>query len=386
MNILLTGATGFLGGELLIILSQRQDIDKIYCLIRAKNETDSYSRLEHVFELHGDYFDKNKVFPVIGNLADDNLSANLTDNENLKNINVIIHSAANTSFSKIYDNIVEKINIQGLNQIINWSKTLKNLQTFVYVGTATICGKKITNRIVFEDESPDINSEHFVKYSYTKMLGEIALKDNIPTNKLLIVRPSIIMGDSRDWLPRSNVILWALATFKLLRLLPVNPNVNLDIVPIDYVSKAIVELLFAKRKYNTYHITSGEKSFTNAQKVVNTLSEAFPDKPYFKFVNRDVISQMKLWSRNKLPEGCELNNYTEYLEYWNNIFNGNGKARILLVGLDTYFEFIELGQVFDNSRLLEDTTIGPPKPAHEYLKVSMKYLETIDVFEGALDP
>jgi hypothetical protein len=30
--------------------------------------------------------------------------------------------------------------------------------------------------------------------------------------------------------------------------------------------------------------------------------------------------------------------------------------------------------------------MGQPEPAHEYIKRSVKYLENIDVFEGALDP
>jgi hypothetical protein len=47
---------------------------------------------------------------------------------------------------------------------------------------------------------------------------------------------------------------------------------------------------------------------------------------------------------------------------------------------------MELGQVFDNSKLLSDTGMKQPLPAHEYIKNSVKYLEKIDVFEGAVDP
>jgi len=386
MNIFLTGATGFLGGEILMLLAQKQEIEKVYCLIRAKNDEDALVRIKHVFNLHGDFFDNKKIIPILGNLTDENLSSNLIKNEQLKNINVIIHAAANTSFSKMNDDIVEKVNVAGLNKILLWVKTLKDLKTFLYIGTATICGKNVTNRIIFEDESPNIHSEHFVKYSYTKLLGEIAVRENIPADKLLIVRPSIIMGDSRDWQPRSNVILWTAASFNMFRLLPVNPLANLDIISIDYVSKAIVELLFTKRNFNTYHISSGTESVTNPLKITNTLNEAFKNRPEFKFVDREFLSQMKLWSRNKLPEGSKLYEYSEYIDYWKVIFKGSGKVRILLSGLDAYFHFIELHQIFDNSRLLQDTKIGLPEPAHEYLKRSMKYLEKIDVFAGALDP
>jgi hypothetical protein len=58
----------------------------------------------------------------------------------------------------------------------------------------------------------------------------------------------------------------------------------------------------------------------------------------------------------------------------------------LFAGLEPYIEFIELGQIFDNSRLLEDTDMGNSIPAHIYINNSIKFLDKIDVFEGALDP
>ena len=51
-----------------------------------------------------------------------------------------------------------------------------------------------------------------------------------------------------------------------------------------------------------------------------------------------------------------------------------------------YLEFAELGQIFDNTRLLNDTGFQSPEPAHSYLARSGKYLKNIDVFAGAVDP
>ena len=386
MNIFLTGATGFLGGELLVVLSKRLDVDKIFCLVRANNEEEGQERIEKIFKLHDDYFDEKKIFPVLGNLIDDNLQSQLENNPNLQNIDVIIHSAANTSFSKIYDSLVEKVNIHGFNSILQWSKNLKSLKTFVYVGTATICGKGVTHCLVHEDDSPNVNSTHFVKYTFTKMTSEMMLRKELPEDKILVVRPSIIMGDSRELIPRSPVILWTLATLNLMRLVPVNPVAKLDIIPVDYAANSIVELLFANRHYTTYHVSSGEASMTDSKKVTDSIEGQFPDKPVFKFVQRALMSQMKNWSRNRLQPESELHNHIEYLDYWSNIFEDNSKLRILFAGLEPYIEFIELGQIFDNSRLLEDTNMGNSIPADIYINNSIKFLDKIDVFEGALDP
>src|ERR1017187_9390442 len=177
MQLFLTGVTGFLGGELLVELSKRSDIDKIYCLVRAQNETKALARIKKEFDLHGDYLDTTKVVPIVGELSDDHLAESLINNKLLKNIDTIIHSAANTSFTKIYDDIVEKVNIGGTHQLLRWAKTLTHLNLFTYVGTATICGSTVKDCVITEDMSPDITAKHLVKYSYTKMMGELMLKD-----------------------------------------------------------------------------------------------------------------------------------------------------------------------------------------------------------------
>ena len=284
--------------------------------------------------------------------------------------------------------MVEKVNINGLQSILTWSQTLKHLETFTYIGTATICGENNRNKNIHEDESPNPETKHLVKYTYTKMLGEMMLTDYLPNDKILVLRPSIIMGDSRPWVPRSPVILWALATMNVLRLIPVDPISQLDIIPIDYAVEAIAQLLFAKRHYSVYHISSGAKSSTNTLKVTSYLENFYQDRPPFKFVNSCLIAQMKKYARNPamLQPDTELLSYTKYLDYWKHTIGENGRTRILFAGVEPYFRFIELGQVFDNSRLLEDTDVGSSAPAHEYIKVCFKYLEKIDIFEGALDP
>jgi thioester reductase-like protein len=388
MQLFLTGVTGFLGGELLVELSKRNDVDKIYCLVRAQNEAKAHARVKKVFDLHNDHFDTKKVIPVIGELSDDNLSETLINNPHLKNIDTVIHSAANTSFTKIYDDIVEKVNIGGTHQLLRWAKTLPHLNLFTYVGTATICGTTVKDCVVKEDQSPNLTAKHLVKYSYTKMIGELILKDYLPEDKILVVRPSIIMGDSREWAPRSYVILWALATLNHMRLLPMHTQSNIDIIPIDYATRSIIELVFnKKRKHRVYHISTGAKSVTTPKKITDAITHLFPDKPDFKFVPKTLLTSMKKWSKNStlVDDHNPLFKHKEYLDYWMNYFGDNTKLRILFYALEPYINFIELGQIFDNSRLLEDTTVGPSISAHIYLKDTAIHIDSINIFEGAID-
>ncbi len=386
MNVFITGSTGFLGGEVLVELSKRKEIDKIFCLVRAKAGEQAIERMKKIFDLHGDLLDQKKIIPIEGDLTQADLTDYLTKHPLLGNVNVIIHSAADTNFSPIYDEILEQINILGLEKILAWSTQLKNLQTFTYVGTATICGMDIKNRVVKENESPNENVKHLVKYTETKMRGEMMVRNYLPKEKILVVRPSIIMGDSRPVQPRSYVIMWALAAINLLRLVPINPDAELDIISVDYAAKAIVKLLFSKRKYSVYHISAGTAGSTSPRKATQAIEYYFPHRPEFEFVDRSLIREVKLWARKKLNGYSDLKNYPEHLTYWDNIFDDATDLRILMGGLEPYLDFIELGQTFDNSRLLEDTDLGQAEPAHEYMKRSAHFLDKIDIFAAALAP
>ncbi len=386
-NIFLTGVTGFLGGELLVDFSKRSDVGKIYCLIRSNSEDEAIQRLKKVFDFHNDKFDANRIIPIQGDLTQEDLTENLCKNPLLEDVNYIVHSAANTSFSPIYNKIVKEVNVYGLQRILKWVDHLKNLETFVYVGTATICGQQAKNRLIKEDESPNPNAEHLVKYTYTKMLGEIEISKHLPKEKILIVRPSIILGDSRPWIPRSYVIMWTLATVNFLRLVPGNGQLLLDMVPVDYVSDAITKLLFADRKHMVYHISAGEKAATTSAKLCQTIEDAFPGLPKFNFVGHDMLRDMKMWARKRLSKDSKLHDYAEYLDYWNSIMENTSELRILMGGLDPYIKFMELGQVFDNTRLLEaGIGVTQSPPAHEYIKSSVHLLKDIDIFEAALEP
>lgn len=386
MNVFLTGATGFLGGEILMQLAMRPDVDRIFCLVRAKSQEEAGQRMRKLFEFHGDSYDEDRVIPILGNLTQTGLSDILAANEELRGVNVIVHSAANTSFARMHDEAVEKVNIQGLKEILEWAKTLPDLSCFVYVGTATIIGKDVKGRVVREDESPNLEASHVVKYTYTKMLGELIVQEYLPPEQVLIVRPSILMGDSRPVKPRSYVILWTLAAGNLMRLLPVNPESALDIVSVDYAADAIVRLIFARRRHKVYHVSSGVQCATTPRLLTDAVNHKQNGRPPFLFVDREMLAQMRHWARGKISEGAEIFQYPQHLKYWDETFPEKIQLRVLLTGLVPYAEFIDLGQIFDNSRLLEDTDIGPSEPAHVYLQRCADVLDKIDVLEGAMDP
>jgi len=385
MKIFLTGVTGFLGGELLIELSKLSHVEKIFCLVRADNQLLAQERLKKVFSFHDDFYDESKVVAVTGNLMDDSLAVKLAENPGLDQINIVIHSGANTSFLPQKKDVIAATNVNGAVQIATWAAGLKKLETFAYVGTAMIAGAglNMVGKHIFEDESPNPNSEHLVDYTYLKMIGEMKVREIIPKEKLLIVRPSAILGDSRPWKPRAFDIVWIFSALNILRLCPFDSKCKADVVPVDYASKAIIDLVFSNRSFSCYHISSGASASTmwDILSVYRDCDDIV--RPSFCFTDQGLIEEIAFFSRKRI-ERCNIlnNDYTNYLDYWRKEFQPFGKLRILLYGLDKYLKFINVSQTFDNSRLISEG-IAVPEFAGSYVKRTMPFIKNIDVIESS---
>jgi dTDP-4-dehydrorhamnose reductase len=339
-----------------------------------------------VFALHEDAYDRNKVLAVAGDLVDDRLPAVLTRHPSLPDINIVVHAGANTSFLHQRYPVIEQTNLWGSHRIAGWASRLPSLETFAYVGTATIvgAGDDVVGRMLNEDEAPNPLAKHLVGYTRSKMFGEMAVRAIIPNDKLLVIRPSILVGDARSVVPRSFDIAWIHAALKHLRMFFGNPDAACDVIPVDYAANAIVELLMGRRTHATYHVSAGA-SATTCRQIFDSLGYEDPSKPPLVYLSRTHLELIKRWLRTNNAPDPTLSPYSGQIEYISDEI-GKRKARLLLSGLEAYWRFIDLDQRFDNARLLADTRIGISEPAHYYLKRTAAYLEDIDPLEAAVNP
>ena len=75
-----------------------------------------------------------------------------------------------------------------------------------------------------------------------------------------------MLGDSRFPETTQFDMVRAFAMLAQLRVLPFKPDDRLDIVPADYVSKAIVHIHMAERpRYPSYNLSSGTSALTYKQ-------------------------------------------------------------------------------------------------------------------------
>src|SRR5712671_1322191 len=385
-RVFLTGATGFLGGELAVALSKLESVQKITCLVRSSNDCEAVERLERVFALHEDLYDPRKVIAVRGSLSDEKLPTDLARHPALGDINLVIHSGANTSFLSQKYAAVAETNINGTQRVARWAAGLPSLRAFAYIGTATIAGAgpDVTGRTIQEDETPNSTARHLVGYTQSKMLAEMMARTVLPQEKLVVIRPSILLGDSRYVVPRSFDIAWIIVALRHLRLFFGNPDASCDIIPVDYAAQAIVRLLTGRRTQSTYHVSAGEAS-TTCRRIIEAIGYDDLGVPPIAFCPREHLVPLKKWlrtGRNPHPSLAPYFDQLQYIEYG----IGRKKARMLLSGLDAYWQFIDLDQRFDNSRLLADTGIGRPEPAHNYLGRTAVYLGDLDPLEAAVNP
>ncbi|MDF3000678.1 MAG: hypothetical protein K0Q48_797 [Bacillota bacterium] len=124
-GILLTGSTGFLGAHLLYELLT-QTSSTIHCLIRAKDDQEAASRLEHTMKFYfgedGTLLLRSRVHTIHGDISLHNFGLSTEAYQLLgKSVNTVIHSAAIVKYFGPYEQI-RGINVEGTQEVINFCK------------------------------------------------------------------------------------------------------------------------------------------------------------------------------------------------------------------------------------------------------------------------
>lgn len=140
-NILLTGATGFLGVHILNEILTNSDAT-IYCLVRGKDDKFAEQRLKDLYKF---YFNKslkeyNKRIKIIfGDITKSDLGISETNYKKLLEIiDTVIHSAATVKHYGDAD-LFYKINVIGTKNIINFCEI--NNAKLHYISTISVSGQ-----------------------------------------------------------------------------------------------------------------------------------------------------------------------------------------------------------------------------------------------------
>jgi thioester reductase-like protein len=275
--VFLTGATGFLGMEVMARLLEKGDREVI-ALVRAADDVAAQERLDGILaKLWRDpspYRDRARA--VAGDVTSPGLGMDTGTRMTVaEEAGAVMHCAASISFDLPLDE-ARKINVEGTREIIGLARQAKNagrLDRFIHVSTAYVAG---VTEGTFRERQLDVGQAFRNTYEQTKWEAEHIVNDASDLDPV-IARPSIVMGESGSgWTPAFNVLYWPIRAFSrgLFPEVPARPEALVDVVPVDYVADALVHLLEDSSSSGVVNLVSGREACT-VEELVGMTSAAF---------------------------------------------------------------------------------------------------------------
>jgi long-chain acyl-CoA synthetase len=268
MRVLLTGATGFVGMEVLARLIEREDTE-VVALVRAADDERARARIEDVlrllYEEPGDR--ASRVIAVPGDVASEKLGLRRADRRLLGSVDAVIHCAASIAFDLPLEEAMN-INAAGTARMLDLAAEMPRLERLIHVSTAYVAGR---TRGSFGEDDLEAQQEFRNTYERSKFEAERIVAARARELPIVVARPSIVVGDrTSGWTPSFNVIYWPLRAFArgLIREVPVDPAGLVDVVPVDYVADSLVHLLDRGGAVSgRLHLVAGEHALTNGELI-----------------------------------------------------------------------------------------------------------------------
>ncbi|WP_459480612.1 amino acid adenylation domain-containing protein [Clostridium saccharoperbutylacetonicum] len=265
-KILLTGATGHLGINLLVDLLKQYKEAWVYCLVRGNDIDDGAKRIKNKLiqnQLWNEEIMK-RIIPVIGNLEEAFLGMkhNIFD-ELSREIDVIYHNGAYVNFAYPYE-VLKNANVEGTKEVVRLA-TNKKMKLIHYISTTSVYENLEGRKDVDDNELLISNEklENTLGYTQSKWVAERiirnAMKRGIPVT---IYRPDVVTGSSKSgvW-NSSDYASKILLNIIKLGIIP-EENLKFNWIPVDYVSKVITYISAKPDTLNKMFNLVSPNSFT----------------------------------------------------------------------------------------------------------------------------
>jgi thioester reductase-like protein len=358
MAIFVTGSTGYLGSYLVAgLLTGHQD--SLNLLVRAKSDREARERLWQSLQLHFEFPEfiehlNSRIRIFRGELTTDHLGLSDDDYHTLVDTtHSLIHCAA--SLNRRSEKQCLNVNLRGTLEIIQLARRAQNrngLLRYSHVSTVAVAGKR-HDEVVTEDLSIDWSRSDYDPYARTKKFSEHMVHQLLPDVPHTIFRPSIVMGDSRRPETSQFDMVQAFDVLSRFPVLPLRPDDRIDIVPANYVGKAIVTIhQKSAPSHGIYHLSAGLGSQTYRELTDALATAGNGRRPtYVPSLGNPFSATVDRLAGRKgsLGHGASL--------------------------LKVFWPYLEWNTVFDNSRVVAELGEAPAKfstYAYPLLKFSRK--------------
>ena len=339
MSILLTGATGFVGGAVAANLADKGLLRDTRFAVRGGTPADGLVRLRNNlrrFQLPKTVLDGISEAQIVPFDLRNAAATALGDPE------IIINCAALATFSN-HPSLWET-NVGGVLALGRQAVQGKRLKRFLQVGTGMSCGK-LADRHVQESWNVPPLEQHAVQYTYSKGMAELKLREAYPELPLVVVRPSIVVGHSQLGCAPSGSIFWMLRMVALLETFSCRLGDRIDILPVDDCAEAIVRLaLKPTLAHDLYHISAGDAH----SEQISTL---YPRVKRCASPEEDVQTLAGYVYQEKIEEKALARKFLR--------LTGDGNVRLVARSIHLYAKFASMSYVFDNTRLVTETGFQP---------------------------
>jgi thioester reductase-like protein len=344
MAIFVTGSTGYLGSYLVAGLFTGYR-DKLNLLVRAKTEQEARERLWTSLQLHFEFpefleYLNSRVRIFRGDLTAELFGLPDTEYHALVDTtDSVIHCAA--SLNRKSEKQCLNVNLRGTLEVIQLARRAQDrngLRRYSHVSTVAVAGKR-KNEVVTEDEAIDWSRSDYDPYARTKKFCEHMAHRLLPDVSKTIFRPAIVMGDSRRAETSQFDMVQAFHVLAKLPVLPLRPHDRIDIVPANYVGKAIVSIHQKEpAAHGIYHLSSGTGSQTYMELTEAIAKAGGMNRPLFwPWLGRPFSSTVN-WAADR---GGAV-----------------GHAASLL---KVFWPYLDWNTVFDNSRVVAELGEAPAK-------------------------
>jgi amino acid adenylation domain-containing protein/thioester reductase-like protein len=262
-EILLTGATGFLGAHLLSDLLSATGA-RVHCLVRASDEAAALSRIRQAaarYELAAPPDDR--VVPLAGDLAEPRLGlSDAVFRELARGIDVIYHAGALVNFIYPYQEL-RAANVAGTREVIRLAGSYRGIPVHYVSTTAVLAGLGVAGTREVTEETPLAHPELLrMGYVETKYVAEELLRSagraGLP---VAIYRPLDIVGSVNTGAWSTSTEMCALIRFITDTGLAPAIDLPLDFVAADVCAAAIRHISVSEGATGlTYHLASPENA------------------------------------------------------------------------------------------------------------------------------
>jgi thioester reductase-like protein len=280
--VLLTGATGFLGMELLVRYLERTQ-RRVYALVRAGDDREAVARMRATLRslLGADHPYGERMIAVRGDITQPGLGLRDTDAEAIaEQVSEIVHGAAAVSFELGLET-ARAVNVEGTRRALEFARRCHGrggLSRFSYISTAYVAGE---HSGCFSEDELDVGQRFRNSYEQSKFEAELLVAGSQGRLPITVLRPSIVVGErGSGWTSSFNVLYWPLRAFArgAYVALPARRDSPVDVVPVDYVADAIFALGQAREAEGaTFHLTAGAHASSVGELV--ELATAFFKRP-----------------------------------------------------------------------------------------------------------